>query len=531
MRVRTLESCLTICLIIMASLSMVQAEQTGNTIKIALGKEPDTLNPIFDTGHGDFYDIIKIFSGLVKSDESLQMAPDLAESWEISPDGKVYTFKLRDGVKWHDGVNFSVEDVVFTYNLLREGKWTSVFPVSSEYKIIEDISVEDKNKVRFTLSEGLVPFQERFALPILPKHLLEGQDLTKTDFWQHPVGTGPYVFDQWKRGEEITLKRNQDYFGDTPQSDAVKYVFVPDEAARISLLLSGEVDAIKIDPRSMDSIEGRNGIKIYSVPSANWYAINLPNNMWPFDSKKVRQAIARAINKQQILETIFNGQGEIAYGPFRSADWVYNPKIAFKYDPELSKRMLAEEGFSDVDGDRILEKDGKDFEFELIYPSTNPERKDIAIAVKSDLANIGIKVEPVGKSWDEISPELYRSNPIVAAFGSPFDPDDNNYQLWSSKYIGVGWWNPASYSNETVDELLERGRTTFDREKRKVIYGEIQEIISDDQPLTFIVFCNYVYAVNDRIAGIKPRNAPHGEGTNGGITGELWWNVEEWQKE
>lgn len=531
MRTKVLLTQLAICLILLASISIAGADQTGKTISIALGKEPDDLNPIANTGHGDFYDIIKVYSGLLKSDDNLQMAPDLAKSWTVSPDGKTYTFKLKENVLWHDGSDFSAEDVKFTYDLLRGGKWITIFPVSSEYQIIDDVSVVDPNTIKFTLTEGIVSFQERFSLPILPKHILENQDLAKNEFWQEPIGTGPYMFEDWIHGEELTLTVNPNYYGEAPNIDPVKYIFVPDESARISLLESGEVDAIKIDPRSMKTLEGIKDIKIYSEPSANWFALNLPSIMWPFNTKEVRQAIARAINKQQIMDTIFNGQGELAYGPFRKQDWVYNPEIAFSYDPSKAKSLLADAGFKDSNGDGVLEKDGKNLEFQLIYPSSESDRKDIAIAAKTDLAAIGVKVEPVGKSWDEISQEMYRSNPIVAAGGSPFDPDDSNYHLWSSKSIGEGWWNPASYNNPEVDKLLEDGRTTFDKEKRKVIYQKLQTILADDQPVAFIVFGNYIYALNDKITGVVPRNGPHGEGNNGGINGELWWNVERWQKE
>lgn len=530
-KTKTFLAVLVVSVILLASLPIVDAEQTGKTLNIALGKEPDDLNPLSFSGHGAVYDSIKVFSGLLKSDNNLQMAPDLAESWEVSPDGKTYTFHLRNGVKWHDGSDFTAEDVTFTYELMKSQKWTSIFPTSSEFNVIDDISIVDPNTVKFTLNEGIVSFGEWFCLTILPKHILEGQDLAKTDFWQKPIGTGPYKFDSWKRGEKLVLKSNPDFYEGAPKIDTLKYVFVPDESAKINLLKSGEVDAIKIDPRSMKTLEGTKDIKIYSEPSANWFALNLPSTMWPFNTKEVRQAIARAINKQQIMDTIFNGQGELAYGPFRKQDWVYNPDIAFSYDPTKAKSLLADAGFKDSNGDGVLEKDGKNLEFQLIYPSSESDRKDIAIAAKTDLAAIGIKVEPVGKSWDEITQELYRSNFIVAAGGSPFDPDDSNYNLWSSKSIGEGWWNPASYNNPEVDKLLEDGRTTFDKEKRKVIYQKLQTILADDQPVAFIVFGNYVYALNDKITGVVSRNGPHGEGNNGGINGELWWNVEKWNKE
>jgi peptide/nickel transport system substrate-binding protein len=531
MKTRKILVALVIGILLSAAVPLVGAEQTEKTLVIALGTEPDDLNPLFESGHNGIYDTIKVFGGLLKSDDELQMVPDLAESWDISPDGKIYTFHLKKGIKWQDGEDFTADDVKFTYELMKNGKWVSVFPDSSEFKMIDDISIVDPNTIKFTLTDGIVSFGEKFALPIFPKHILDGQDLSKTDFWQKPVGTGPYKFVSWKKGEELVLAANPDFYGEAPKIKTLKYIIVPDEAARISLLKSGEADAIKIDPRSMKTLEGTNGVKVYSEPSSNWYALNMPSTMWPFQMKEVRQAVARAINKQQILDTIFNGQGELAYGPFRKEDWVYNPDIAFAYDPAKSKSLLADAGFKDTNGDGVLEKDGTSLDFTLIYASSDAERKDMSIALKTDLAKIGINLELVGKSWDEISYDVFRDNLMVMAWGSPFDPDEQNYENWGSKYIGNDWWNAASYSNPEVDKLLEEGRTTFDKQKRKAIYQNLQTILAEDQPVAFMVFGNYVYALNDKIVGIAPRNGPHGEGNTGGIMGELWWNVEQWDKE
>ncbi len=237
------------------------------TLNIALGEEPDNLNPI---GNANIYDCNKIFSGLLKSDENLEMSPDMAESWEISEDGKTYTFHLRDGVKWQDGMDFSAEDVKFTYDLLRNQEWTSVFSTSSEYEVIDDIQLINDSTVKFVLSEGIVPFRERFTLPMLPKHLLDGEDLSKTEFWQSPVGTGPYKLVEWTKGEDLVMAANPDYYGDAPKIQEIKFVFVPDENARVSLLKGGEVDAIKIDARTKDILEDLPGIKVVTAPSANW---------------------------------------------------------------------------------------------------------------------------------------------------------------------------------------------------------------------------------------------------------------------
>jgi peptide/nickel transport system substrate-binding protein len=514
---------LMVSILLLTVLPLASAE--GKTIRIALGEEPESLNPI---DNANIYECNKIFSGLLRSDDKMQMVPDLAESWEESPDGLTYTFHLHQGAKWQDGTDLTADDVKFTYDLLKSQDWISIFPSSSDYEVLKDIQIVNDSTIKFTLSEDVVPFRERFTVPILPRHLLEGQDLAETDFWQSPIGTGPYKLVEWNKGEDLVMAANPDHYGGVPKIETVKFVFVPDETARVSLLKSGEVDAIKIDARTKETLEGVQGIKVESAPSANWYGLSLPNDMWPFDIKEVRQAIAYGINKQQILDAIFYGEGEVAYGPYRKADWAYNPDIEYSYDPEKSKQLLKDAGFVDSDGDGILEKDGKKLEFDLIYPSSNAERKDIAIASKSDLEKIGINLNPVGKSWDEIDYNYLHSNAFAYSWGTAFDPDDINYKLWNSQFIDQGWWNPATYSNPEVDKLLNEGRTTSDKDKRKDIYGQIQKYLVDDEPVVFIVFSNYIYAFSDKISGIEPRNGPHGYGSNGALTGELWWNIDKW---
>lgn len=494
-----------------------------NTINIALGSEPDNLNPVSDA---NAYDIMKIYSGLIKSDKNLQMVPDLAESWTVSPDGKTYTFNLKKGVKWHDGKDFSAEDVKFTYDIVRDDNWISIFSVSSEYKVIEDIVVIDPNTIKFKIKENIVPFLERFALPILPRHILDRQDLSKTDFWQKPIGTGPFMFETWNHGEELVFAANPNYFGNIPKIPTLRYVIVPEVSARVNLLKTGEVDAIEIDPNTMKTLDNEQKINVHSVPSAQWYSMNMPNQEWPFNIKEIRQAIGYAINKKQIVDTIFQGQGVPTYGPINPKSWVYNTNIAFPYDPEKAKKLLADAGFNDSNSDGVLEKEGKKMIFDILYISNDPVRKDIAIAVSSDLEAIGIKATPVGKSSDEMAVADWHKV-VIRAGGNPMDPDDYNYKEFNSKFIGIGTWNLASYNNPVVDNLLEEGRTTIDQEKRKQIYEDLQKILAEDQPTAFVCFGNSIYAVSNKITGVEPRPAPH---EHGGLTGELWWNAEEWNK-
>ncbi|RCV65711.1 peptide/nickel transport system substrate-binding protein [Methanophagales archaeon] len=507
------------------------APHPGKTLRIAIGDEPDDLNPLAMYSHSQS-DLLKFFNGLLKFDEDLDLVPDLAESWDVSDDGEECTFHLRQGVMWHDGEEFTAEDVKYTYDLILSGDVTSMIPLATEYSdIIEEVEIVDDYTVKFTLQEAMVPFRERFAVAIVPKHLLEDEDLTETDFWQNPVGTGPYEFKEWAKGDKLVMVANPNYFAGAPVISELTFVFVPEETARVSLLKGGEVDITKIDARTKRTLTGESGIEIYIMPAANWYGLTLPTKTVPFTDKKVRQAIAYAINKQLILDTIFYGEGEVAYGPFRNSSWVYNPEIEYIYDPDKARQLLAQAGYNDTDGDAIVEKDGKKLEFTVMYPVSDIERRDIAIAVTTDLAAVGIKAELEGLSWSEIKARLH-DDPYTVAWGSPYDPDVLNYKLWHSKFLYQGWYNPACYENPAVDALLDEGRTTFDTEERERIYGEFQEILVDDQPVAFFLFSDYVYAVNDQLAGIiATRPGPHGAGVSGGMTGELWWNVEDWDIE
>ena len=239
------------------------------TLIIALGNEPDELNPYTMFSHSPS-DLPKIFDGLVKFDENLDVAPSLAESWDVSPDGKEYVFYLHQGVKWHDGQELTADDV----DLLRSITMRRIPNIPYyEYKDIESVEVIDDYTIKFTLSEGIVPIGERFTTAIIPKHLLEGQDLDNNDFWQHPIGSGPYKFKEWVRGDNLVMVANEDYFGGTPIISEVKFVFVPDESARVSLLKEGEVDAIKITREPRETCDGQESnllcaiCKLYGLPA------------------------------------------------------------------------------------------------------------------------------------------------------------------------------------------------------------------------------------------------------------------------
>lgn len=248
-----------------------------------------------------------------------------------------------------------------------------------------------------------------------------------------------------------------------------------------------------------------------------------------FNAMQSENVVVTAAAGRSQPNSIYAGQGQLAYGPYRSESPVYNPDIITVQDTDKAKKILTDAGWK-LGPDGIMEKDGVKLEFDLLYVATATERKDIAIAVVPDLEKIGIKVNPVAlANWNEMTAEKWHNNAAVMAQGSPLDPDNNVYMIYHSKFINDGTNNLASYNSPEADKLIEQGRTTSEMSQRKPIYQQLQKVLAEDQPCVPILYGNNIYALNDKVSGMVPRNGPHGgSGNEGSICGNLWWNVEAW---
>jgi peptide/nickel transport system substrate-binding protein len=352
---------------------------------------------------------------------------------------------------------------------------------------------------------------------------LEGKDIKTADFNQHPVGTGPFKFVEWKKGERLVLEANPEYFGGKPDIERVVVLFIPDENTRLLQLTKGDVDVAFLPPKLAAKAQSKS-VRVFTVPTGEWCGLSLPYKNPLFQDKNLRHAIACAIDKQSIVDKIMDGKGEPTSIPFRSNHWAFNPHAKrYSLDLATAKALLAASGWKDTDGDGILDKNGKPLRFTLMYAAGDVLRKDICTAVRTDLRKVGIDVELAGLSWEQIKPRMYQDATLFF-FATVYDPDDQ-YPIWHSQFIGQGWWNPACYQNKRVDELLEKGRAVMGREERRKIYGELQEILAEDQPMIFIAFTDHTYACSTRVKGIKIQP----EGHSGYMTEGLWWNLDEWK--
>jgi peptide/nickel transport system substrate-binding protein len=489
----------------------------GDTLIEGTIGEPSILIPMLAGDSASHSVAGLIFNGLVKYDTDLSVIGDLAESWDISPDGLVITFHLRKGVKWTDGVEFTADDVMFGYQTIINEKTPTAY--SEDFKQVKKAEVIDKYTFRVTYEKPFAPALTSWGnLVILPKHLLEGKDITKTNFGRNPVGLGSYKFSKWTSGQELLLESNKDYFEGRPYIDRYIYRVIPDPATMFLELQAGGIDMMGLTPiqytKQTDTDFFKKNFQKFRYPvfAYTYLGFNLRHPF--FQDKRVRQAIAYAIDKSEIVDVVLFGLGSPATGPYVPDTWPYNSKVKkYEYNPEKAKKLLKEAGWEDTNDDGVLDKEGRNFEFTIFTNLGNNLRKNTATIIQWRLRQVGIKVEIRVLEWSTFINEFIdkrRFEAVVLGWSIGIDPDQ--FDIWHSKKTKEKEFNFVGYNNPEVDELLEKGRRTFDIEERKKAYFRIQEILAEELPYIFLYVPDATPIVHARFRGIKP--APIGIGYN-----------------
>lgn len=481
----------------------------GDTLITGSIGEPSVLIPML-AGDSASHDIAGlIFNGLVKYDTDLSIIGDLAESWEISRDGLVITFHLRKNVKWSDGVEFTANDVLFGFNTIIDDKTPTAY--KEDFLQVSKAEVLDKYTFRVTYKK---PFASALSswgnLVVLPEHLLKGKDITKTSLTREPIGLGPYKLKKWVPGQELLLESYKDYFDGRPYIDNYIYRIIPDPATMFLELQAGGLDMMGLTPlqytkQTDTEIFKKNFQKFrYPVFSYTHMAFNL-KHPW-FKDKRIRQAIAYAIDKKEIIDVVLFGLGSPATGPYVPNTWPYNPYVKkYEYNPEKAKKLLAEAGWKDTNNDGVLDKDGRSFEFTILTNMGNNLRKNTATIIQWRLAKIGIKVNIRTLEWSTFVNEFIDKRRFEAVIlGWSISPDPDQYDIWHSSKTKEKEFNFIGYNNPEVDELLEKGRRTFNIEERKKAYFRIQEILAEELPYIFLYVPDATPIVHARFKGIKP---------------------------
>lgn len=424
-----------------------------------------------------------IYEGLLRYSPKLEPEPGLAESWTVSEDGKVYTFKLRTGVTWHDGKPFTSADVLFSIDFLKQ-----THPRARANLVqLDKVEAPDDSTVVFTLKQPFGPFLGIFevgSLPMIPKHIYEGTDYKTNPANNTPIGTGPFMFKEWQKGSFIKLVKNPNYYiKGKPALDEIYWHVIPDAAARAVAFETGKIDVLpggsveNFDVPRLTKLKNvcvtGNGWEFFSPHS--WLALN--NRNGPLANKKFRQALMFAIDRNFAKDVIWNGLGKVATGPSGSSIKYYSSAVPeYYYDPAKAKALLKEAGYN---GEKVR----------LLPLPYGETWQRWAEAVKQNLQDVGINVDMVATDvpgWNQKMSEWDYDIAFnyVYQYGDPALGVARNY-VSSQITKGSPFNNNEGYSNPEVDQLFADGATASPNAKRQEIYNKVQKILVEDVPVAW----------------------------------------------
>ncbi len=493
-------------LLIVASLGLSAMAEGDGYITIGQASEVANLNPMEYPRTPDSNVQCLIFSYLVQPDEELNFKPDLAESWEISEDGTVYTFHLRQDVVWHDGEPFTADDVVFTLNALAHpdyigGNENRVLGIvgaaevqAGEAETISGVVKVDDYTVEITLPEANAAFMANMYTSILPEHVLGGENPGEweTDsFNRAPVGTGKYKFVEWKSGQYILLERNEDYFGEKPSIKDVVIQF-GDETTLVAALLNGEIDVLyNLPTAEVENVEAVDTVDVYTNEQMTVYYIGFNMLDETLSDLRVRQALAYGLDKQTIIDTVYgNGLAYVSNDIFPANHWSHSENVTvYDYDPAKAQSLLEEAGYVMNDATGIYEKDGAPLH--LTYDmSTSSTGEAMATLIQQQWKEIGVDLEVITQDFatlaftkllpDSGATETTADSYQMYTLGFGVEVDPNEYNEYLSTNTGAGSWNFGHYSNPEIDELFKLQLSQTDPDERAATFHKIAEIESND---------------------------------------------------
>jgi ABC-type transport system substrate-binding protein len=474
--------------------SALARQDAANAIIFGVGTDVDELDPrTTDTQEG-YIAAANVYDCLVLYDlGATTIRPGLAESWEISDDGLVYTFNLRQGVSFHDGEPFNADAVVTWYNSVDEESPESQYDAVRMVYIadfitnwIDSVEAVDEFTVRMTLPEPYAPLLANLAIPIAgivsPAAIARGLD----DVMVNPSGTGAFRLaspDDWTRDSQLVLEANPDYWGGAPKVDQLIIKVIPESSTRLQQLETGEIDiAWALTPEDVERTRENPDLVVVEDAGLNTNWANINVTLEPLTSKEVRQALNFAVNKEEISEGLYNGNMVPAGGVLPPVDWAFNPDLkSYPYDPDQARELLAAAGYDE----------GNPLSFTFmaytIPRGYNPVGDRLATAIQEYWSEVGVEANIQTAEWTQ-----YREDRAAGKFqcalggwqGDNGDPDNFLATLLAGWSVGAG--NVSFYENPEVDDLLEQAVRVSDMEERKQLYHQAEQLIVDDAPCVFL---------------------------------------------
>ncbi len=484
---------------------------SAKTLHLNTPGNPSRLNPLLATDAGSSQIAGFIFNALVKYDkDGKEIIGDLAESYEFR-DERVLIFHLRPDVKWHDGEVFSADDVVFTYDLIHSPK--VVTPYTSTFRMVQSVKALDRNTVEVVYKKPYFKALETWMMQIVPRHILENEEnIMGSSFNTNPVGTGPYKLSKLEFSKNIELTANEEYFEHKPYINKISFHVIADPTTRFLMLRSRQIDIGALEPmqlnRQVDASFFEYYQKIEQISHSYTYlGFNLRDKR--FKDARVREALSLGIDRQELVDILFLGHGQVCTGPFLPGGTAFNEKVkAPRVNRDEARRLLKEAGY---DEDRP-------FEFEIATSNSSEVRPYAAQIIQHQLAKIGVKVSLRVMEWQAflnmvVFPREFDS--VLLGWSLSLSPDP--YLVWHSDNDKPGAFNFIGYKNEKVDILIKKAEGIVNRERLALVQKEIFKRVVEDNAYLFLYIPNSISAVNKKISPIEPA-----------ING-FWHNQIEWK--
>ncbi|QQA41741.1 ABC transporter substrate-binding protein [Pelagovum pacificum] len=466
-------------------LALVAAGAVSAQESLVIGTDVDagTLDPRLSRDTTAYRTNNLIYAGLVHLTPSLEPVPDLAESWE-SPDPQTVVFKLREGLTFSDGSPLTAEDVVFTFSTITDPDFNA--PQRTLYEPIESVEAIDETTVQFNLSTPYAPLMSYLDMGIVPSDY-EG------DLATEPMGAGPMVLDAWNRGSSLELSASDSYWAGAPEIEEVTIQIVGDNSARAQAFEAGDLDVIQspLSPNDIQRLEAddRFGAEIMAGLGVTYLNFNVADPI--LSDPEMRQALAMLVDQDTIVNQIYQGVDEVATSIILPSSWAYDPSITQPgFDIEGAMTKLAELGWSDSDGDGILDQDGTPLSITLSTHSEDPNRIQATEYIQAVMQSAGVDAQIQISDWPSFSTGyVQQGEHQIALLGwlNLTDPDRLGY----AQLTTGGSQNWGGYSNEAVDAALEKGRTSTDQEARAAAYQEAASIIAEELPYYIISYQGY----------------------------------------
>lgn len=488
-----MEIMLLFALILFSGCSYFGGSETRTSERLVVGmeREPATLDLRFAIDAASSRAIQLLYNGLVKKDPSSRLIPDLAESWE-TPDPRTYRFRLRRGVRFHDGTELTAADVKFTFDSIQDPALRS--PLAGNYKIIKAIEAPEPYTVIFHLKEPFAPFLVNMTLGIVPEAAVKASG---SDFAAHPVGTGPFFLKKWRREEELTLQAFEGYFEGRPSMDEMIFRIIPDDTVRYLELKKGSLDFTQnnLPPDVVAGIEQEGSLKVLKSPGINYEYIGFNLRDAHCRHREVRQAVAHALNIPLMIRHLLKGLGTEATGLLYPDHWAYKPDVPrYEYNPARARQLLDKAGFlPGANGNRFT------LEFKTTQADLSRRKGEV---IQEQLAAVGIHVRLVSYEWSAFFADIRAGNFQLYSLQwvGVTEPDIYHYVFHSSSIPPEGA-NRGRYINPALDELIDAGRFTMDAERRRSIYGKIQEMVADDLPYISLWYNHNVAVMKKNLEG------------------------------